>query len=44
MQTAKSTTTAPCGDAGIPPSANEKAVGHKRDLPAEEVVTTATLP
>ena len=32
----------PSGDAGIPPSANEKAVGHKRDLPAKEVVTTAT--
>jgi hypothetical protein len=24
------------------PSTNEKAVGHKRDLPAEKVVTTAT--
>jgi transposase len=40
--TSQSTTTPPSGDAGIPPSANEKAVGHKRDLPAKEVVTTAT--
>jgi len=29
------------GNAGTTPTANEKAVGHKRDLPAEEVVTTA---
>jgi transposase len=27
---------------GTPASTNETAVGHKRDLPAEEVVTTAT--
>jgi transposase len=27
--------------AGAPPDGNDKAVGHKRDLPAEEVVTTA---
>jgi transposase len=40
--TAQPTTTALPGDAGIPPSADEKAVGRKRDLPAEEVVTTAT--
>jgi transposase len=37
-----SATTPPSGDAGSTPSANEKAVGHKRDLPAKEVVTTAT--
>ena len=36
-----STTTPPSGDVGIAPSVNEKAVGHKRDLPAEKVVTTA---
>ncbi len=29
-------------DAGTTSSATKKAVGHKRDLPAEEVVTTAT--
>ena len=40
--TPQSTTTPPPGDAGIPPTANEEAVGHKRDLPAEGVVTTAT--
>ncbi len=40
--TPQSTTTRPSGDAGVPPSANDKAVGHKRDLPAKEVVTTAT--
>src|SRR5271157_2271687 len=39
--TQPSTTTPPSADAGATPSANEKAVGHKRDLPAEEVVTTA---
>jgi transposase len=27
--------------AGVTPSANEEAVGHKRDMPAKEVVTTA---
>ena len=39
----------PCGQTPSPaatdppaPSANETAVGHKRDMPAEEVVTTAT--
>jgi CHC2 zinc finger len=31
----------PSVDAGTTPSANEKTVGHKRDLPAEKVVTTA---
>ena len=40
--TLQSTTTCPSDDAGVPPSANDKAVGHKRDLPAKEVVTTAT--
>jgi transposase len=39
--TRSSTTTSPSADAGTAPSGNEKAVGHKRDLPAEEVVTTA---
>ena len=39
--TQPSATTPPSADAGTTPSANEKAVGHKRDLPAEEVVTTA---
>ncbi len=34
--------TATSTSAEATPSANEKAVGHKRDLPAEEVVTTAT--
>jgi transposase len=29
-------------DASATPSGNDKAVGHKRDLPATEVVTTAT--
>jgi transposase len=29
--TPSSTTTRPSGDAGVPPSANDKAVGHKRD-------------
>jgi transposase len=29
-------------DAEASPAANETAVGHKRDLPAEQVVTTAT--
>jgi transposase len=33
--------TPPSADAATTPSANEKAVGHKRDLPAEAVVTTA---
>ena len=37
-----STATPPSGDASATASANEKAVGHKRDLPAKEVVTTAT--
>ena len=37
-----STTAPPPADAGATPAADEKAVGHKRDLPAEEVVTTAT--
>jgi transposase len=36
-----STTTPLPADAGATPSANEKAVGHKRDWPAEAVVTTA---
>ena len=39
--TQPSTTTPPSAAADTTPSANEKAVGHKRDLPAEEVVTTA---
>ena len=39
--TQPSATTPPSADAGTTPSANEKAVGHKRDLPAEAVVTTA---
>jgi hypothetical protein len=33
-------TTTPA-DPGPRPSTNDKAVGHKRDVPAEEVVTTA---
>jgi transposase len=40
--TASSPTTPPPGDADTIPAANDKAVGHKRDLPAEKVVTTAT--
>jgi transposase len=36
------TTTPLPADVGATPSGNEKAVGHKRDLPAKEVVTTAT--
>jgi transposase len=36
------TTASPSGDAGATPSTNERAVGHKRNLPAEKVVTTAT--
>ena len=36
-----STTTPPSGDAGSTPSADDKAVDHKRDLPAKAVVTTA---
>ncbi|MGZ3396718.1 MAG: IS110 family RNA-guided transposase [Isosphaeraceae bacterium] len=39
--TTSSTTTPLPADAGATPSGNEKAVGHKRDLPAEGVVTTA---
>jgi len=35
-----SPSTPPAGDAAV--STDEKAVGHKRDLPAEQVVTTAT--
>jgi transposase len=37
-----SPTTLPKPDAGAAPPDNETAVGHKRDLPAKEVVTTAT--
>ena len=37
-----SSTTAPCDPAtGATPSDNDRAVGHKRDLPAKRVVTTA---
>jgi transposase len=36
-----STTTPSDPSAGATPAGNDKAVGHKRDLPAEEVVTTA---
>ena len=36
------TPTQPFGNAVTTPSSNEKAVGHKRDLPAQKVVTTAT--
>src|SRR5208337_5692135 len=39
--TQPSATTPPSADAGTTPSGNEEAVGHKRDLPAAEVVTTA---
>jgi len=39
--TQPSTTTPLSAEADTTPSADEKAVGHKRDLPAEEVVTTA---
>src|SRR5208337_3486262 len=34
--TQPSATTPPSADAGTTPSANEEAVGHKRDLPAAE--------
>ena len=37
-----STTTPGDPGAGATPAGNDKAVGHKRDLPAKEVVTTAT--
>jgi transposase len=37
-----SPTTPLAADVGATPSANDKAAGHKRDLPAKEVVTTAT--
>jgi len=37
-----STTTSLPTDVSATPSANDKAVGHKRDLPAKEVVTTAS--
>ena len=37
-----STTTPGDPSAGATPAGNDKAVGHKRDVPAEEVVTTAT--
>ena len=30
-------------DAGVTPTSNEKAAGHKREVPAKQVVTTATL-
>jgi transposase len=36
-----STAAPPAVDAGATAAANKKAVGHKRDLPAEKVVTTA---
>jgi transposase len=36
-----STATPPSGEASAKASAHEKAVGHKRDLPAKKVVTTA---
>jgi transposase len=36
-----STTTPSDPGAGVTPPANDKAVGHKRDTPAQEVVTTA---
>jgi Transposase IS116/IS110/IS902 family/CHC2 zinc finger len=36
-----STTTPGDSGAGATPAGNDKAVGHKRDVPAEEVVTTA---
>ena len=39
--TSLSTTTPLAADADATPSANENAVGHKQDLPAEAVVTTA---
>jgi hypothetical protein len=35
------TTTPAAEQAVVPPPASEKAVGHKRDVPATEVVTTA---
>jgi transposase len=37
-----STTTRSESSAGPAPAENDKAVGHKRDVPAEEVVTTAS--
>jgi len=36
-----STTTPGDPDAGATPAGNDKAVGHKRDMPAKQVVTTA---
>jgi hypothetical protein len=39
--TALSTATPGAPGAGATPSANDKAMGHKRDVPAEGVVTTA---
>jgi hypothetical protein len=36
-----STSAPPAVDAGATAAVNKKAVGHKRDLPAEKVVTTA---
>lgn len=39
--TPMSITTPPVADAGAPASSNDKAVGHKRHEPAEEVVATA---
>jgi transposase len=41
--TQSSMTTPPSCDAGTTPSTNEKAVGHKRDVPADKVVTTAAF-
>jgi hypothetical protein len=38
----RSPTSPAPADAGLPASSNDKAVGHKRDEPAEKVVTTAT--
>jgi len=42
-ETSLSTTPPREGEADTPSPANEKAVGHKRDLPAREVVATADL-
>jgi len=41
QQTAPSQQTPTAPPDSATPSANDKAVGHKRDVPAEEVVTTA---
>jgi len=41
-ESALAAATSSDSSAAITPAANEEAVGHKRDMPAREVVTTAT--